>query len=123
MILITTMQTTETAMLGAAPVDEIAAEKLGRLTEICERLWPAVRFFGLCGADPVYVAAVAELGEFLGKGGATAASATEIARKSRQEVVGQLAGWARNSPEMRDAVGSKGAGRVADVLDKLDFVE
>jgi len=57
------------------PSDENVAESLSpaaksdlsRFRTLTAALWPYVRHFGLCGADPEAVAIVAELGELIGE--------------------------------------------------------
>jgi hypothetical protein len=40
--------------------------KYEQLRTVCLRLWPAVRFFGLCGAAPQYLDAAIAMGRLIG---------------------------------------------------------
>lgn len=103
-------------------------ERLDRLTAICERLWPAIRFWGLCGAAPEFIEAMADLGEFLGKGSISEKSAAvnvaELTRKAKQGVPKEIAEWLRSGSEETRAIGGqKMAERFAEAIEKVEFVE
>jgi len=73
--------------------------------DVGQRLWPYVRFFGLCGADPEAIKAVADLAKCLGfvergdgNGSAAAnpaAISEAIAKAERRKAV-ECANWLRN---------------------------
>ena len=81
---------------GEASINIVLAQKaaLGeQLAEVCNRLWPYVRIFGLCGADLNAVQAVQDLGVLLNKVPASAASLSEQAGR---EAIHQITTWLRD---------------------------
>lgn len=60
------------------------------LRDACERLWPYVRVFGLCGADPPATLAVLDLGNALGKG---SVDTRELLGGVRQETLEAVTQW------------------------------
>ena len=62
-------------MSAPAKVAHALAAELDEFKAVCRQLWPYVRFFGLCGADPVAVQAVMRMGHLIGEGPVTAAQA------------------------------------------------
>ena len=100
----------------------IHAGHSGRLADferVCERLWPAVRFFGLCGASPEYVAAVAELGELLGKDGGSSQAIAAASAAAKRETIVAIAEWAKTAPEIRGIAGRSGQERFAEAIKGL----
>jgi hypothetical protein len=98
----------------------------GRLVEleaVCERLWPAVRFFLLGGAHPRYVDAVCDLARLLGKTddsrSATALAANEVADKARAEAITEVAAWIQQSIEVRGVCGGSGRESIAKLVERL----
>lgn len=109
-----------------ATQEEVAAEfdRLKAVEDAANKLWPAVRFFGLCGAAPEYISAMVELGRALGKisdgsagGGAMSAEAiAKIRAQAVRDAVGDIANYIRSGDAARNAVGRRAAEAVADVV-------
>ncbi len=64
-----------------------ATDPLARWRDVGRRLWPFVRYFGLCGADPAATEAVRDLGELLGIDGPAGPLAREQAGQVREQAI------------------------------------
>lgn len=104
------------AKLRVDPFVDMA--RLRAIEGVAIRLWPAVRFFGLCGASPEYVAAVAELGELLSKSGGPQ-EAAEAVKKARAEMLPEIAALIRESPEIRGKAGRGLTAEIAELVGNL----
>lgn len=98
-------------------------EKLLRFDRVCRVLWPAVRFFGLCGADQQYVEAVVELSDLLGIGSASSPQAAESIRAAASDdAVHAVADWVRSNADFRKQIGGRLCGEIANEIAKLKIV-
>ena len=64
-----------------------ATDELARWRAVGRRLWPYVRYFGLCGADLEAVESVAELATLLGLNGPAGPLAQEAIEQTRQQAI------------------------------------
>jgi hypothetical protein len=94
----------------------------------CEALWPAIRFFGVSGAAPQYVASAMEIGRLLGHVKAENASPAslsanvnlgEIIERTRSETIEQVADWVKNAPEVRGIAGRSRQEEFAKMIGQL----
>lgn len=112
------MSESAVAAVGIVQVPQDELYRLNQIESAAHRLWPAVRFFGLCGADPVYATAVAELGELLGKSSGPQVAAEAIA-KARAEMLPQIAELIRQSPEIKGKAGRGLTEEIAELVANL----
>lgn len=108
--------------------ETLHAEEMGRVLvsdglwrDVCERLWPYVRYFGLFGGELAAVQAVADLAVLLGRStahdvandaagrGGAVVDVADIADRSRAAAIEEVADWLessrwikRVSPDARD---------------------
>jgi hypothetical protein len=68
-------------------------QRLRDLESVCQRLWPFVRHFGLCGADPRAVEAVADMARLLGHGEQSLALAENSAAQARLLAINECIQW------------------------------
>lgn len=109
------------------PQPPTAAEsKLAAYEMLCSRLWPYIRFWGLCGAAPEAIGLMVELGRLIGEvqderestpnvvaapiSPAALAAAQESTRKA---VIEHVASWFENSHFRRKMVRSDAAALIA----------
>lgn len=101
-------------------------DRLARLEKACEQIWPAIRFFGLCGADPRYVAAMIEIGELIGEirptpAGTPATDPRDLIAAAKIEAQQQIAQIIADSPEFREGIGRNLQIAFAEKIRKLQF--
>jgi hypothetical protein len=99
------------------------ANRLKDFERVSELLWPAVRFFGLCGADPRYVAAVAELGVLLGKAkslgeaeGPTGDTIAKARAEQRRADFAEIANYIEQTGEIRSRIGRGNSADIAEIV-------
>lgn len=90
----------------------------------CEIIYPAIRFWGLCGADTRYVIAATEIGRLLGKidNSATAGPAVDpqkIAADATRDAILSVAAWIETSGEVGAKTGRGLRGELAEMVKKL----
>jgi len=77
---------------------ETAEQRLERANSILERLWPYVKWFGLCGADPAAMEVVAELADYLGYSESSPQRAAEIASQVSAKTLKIVANYIDKHP-------------------------
>lgn len=105
------------------------AERLARLEIACERIWPAIRFFGLCGASPEYCAAMQEIGELIGKinttpagpGAAPPADLPALLNAAKREAQLEIAAIFAEHSDFREQCGRNIAMAQAEKIRKLQL--
>jgi hypothetical protein len=80
---------------------------LDEFRQHCKTLWPAIRFFGLCGADPHYVCAAMEIGRLLGEihPESPQVNVEELARMQTKATIEDIANFVASAPEVRAKIG------------------
>ena len=94
--------------------------RLARFEKACEAIWPAIRPFGLCGADPVFIAAMAEIGELLGKSQPSVDSAG-IILSAKLEAREQIADIVGEDPAFKGKIGRGLAAEFAGLIRNLQL--
>lgn len=94
--------------------------RLLRFEAACEAIWPAIRPFGLCGADPVFIAAMAEIGELLGKSQPSVDSAG-IILSAKLEAREQIADIVADDPAFKGKIGRGLAAEFAGLIRNLQL--
>lgn len=105
---------------AAIEADDLAYSRLARFEKACEAIWPAIRPFGLCGADPVFIAAMAEIGELLGKSQPSVDSAG-IILSAKLEAREQIADIVADDPAFKGKVGRGLAAEFAGLIRNLQL--
>ncbi len=99
-------------------------ERLARFEIACEKLWPAVRHFGLCGCHPQYLDAIVEIGELLGKSQTNSPQAIDIpavVNAAKAEAREEIASIMESAPQMREQIGRNCAANLAEKIRKLQL--
>lgn len=110
----------ESRAAAALEADDLAHSRLARFEAACESLWPAIRHFGLCGADPVFIAAMAEIGELLGKSQGSVDSAGLIL-SAKREAREQIADIVAEDPAFKAKIGRGLAAEFAGLIRNLQI--
>jgi len=76
-----------------AVLDPDTHRQLVDIKDAATRLWPYVRYFGLCGADPKAVRAALDLGRCLGVEEMASAAVAETATHVRSTTIDEVAHW------------------------------
>lgn len=66
-------------------------EKLAAYRDVCQRLWPFVRYFIIAGACPEAISCVVDLGRLLGHTEASKSTIAEIGERVRAETLNEVA--------------------------------
>ncbi len=83
-------------------------ERLKAFEEACEELWPAIRFFGVCGAHPQYMVAAEKVGLLLGKMTTSVPLESLVANvtaETNRRTIEAIASFLGSSPQVRALTG------------------
>jgi hypothetical protein len=107
---------------------EITEAEISRLLQLetaCKTIWPAIRYFGVCGADPRYTVAAMEIGQLIGaiprEQSGPQVDAVELAAMAKLEARDEIANWIGSAIEVRKHSGIKLAGEIAAEVRKLQL--
>lgn len=108
--------------MDAHEIDHIENE-LSRWRKCGERLFPFVRYFGLCGANVEAVEAVVEMSRLLGHKTEEKSVSPDQVKMSveiaRSATIKEISDYIRSSSEIRSAYGNGGTESLADYVAKL----
>lgn len=97
-------------------------DRLLRFESACEQIWPAICFFGLCGANPQYIVAMTEIGDLIGKFPQNnPVDAPALILASKCEAREQIADIVASHPDFKAKIGRGLAAEFAALIRKLQI--
>jgi hypothetical protein len=108
--------------VGETTISTAELQRLQQLEAAAVRIWPAIRFFGLCGAEPEYVQAAMEIGKLTGKIPQVAAMAIagpEVITAARREGVQAAAEFIEQSTEIGSKTGRGLRAEIAKIVREM----
>ena len=99
------------------------SERMKAFEEACEELWPAIRFFGLCGAHPPYMIAAEKIAKLLGKLDSNNASLESVEaaahERAKRETIDGIATFLGTSSDVRKLMGVGLQNKLREMVEQL----
>ena len=98
------------------------ASEVAKLETAVRQLWPAIRFFGVCGAAPQYVEAAISIGKLIGEikeGELTNTSelVQQSASTARHQTIDGVLQFIAESPNVRGLTGRSGQEKLKEAIE------